>query len=240
MTQKDKIFHYKKSSNKYGSYCIPLSSLYTLTSSAIFNGKVHEPSTIEYILKNAGDHNIIHAGCGFGDFLPALSKLKDKTIFTFEPNRENYLCAKKTIALNNLKNIKISKFALGNKKNVARLKICENGIPLGPRSEISKNLKALNKSDFDSVKIATLDSLIPSSKKISLIHLDLEGYEEFALKGAKRIIEENKPLIILEIHSEALKYNKFMAKLDYSPIKQLIYNAGAMVFVNTVYKKCGL
>ena len=191
--RKEKALHYKKSINKYGSYCIPLSSLYTLTSSAIFKGKVHEPSTIEYILKNAGDHDIIHAGCGFGDFLPALSKLRGKTIFTFEPNRENYLCAKKTIALNNLKNIKISKYALGNKKNpTAKLRVYKNGLPLGPRSEIHKNSNTLNKSDFDSVKIATLDSLIPPSKKISLIHLDLEGYEEFALKGAKRIIEKNK------------------------------------------------
>jgi hypothetical protein len=75
------------------------------------------------------------------------------------------------------------------------------------------------------------------SEKIDLIHLDLEGYEFEALKGAKELIERDKPLIILEIDTRAVDYNNFMRELNYKPYKQLIYNSNEqMVFVNTVYK----
>lgn len=46
--------------------------------------------------------NIIHAGAGFGDFLPAL---KDCNIFTFEPNQLMYDATLETIQLNNLTNV---------------------------------------------------------------------------------------------------------------------------------------
>lgn len=50
---------------------------------------------------------------------------------------------------------------------------------MGPRSEIG---------DVGSgVKMVKLDSIIPKDCKISLIHLDLEGYEFEALMGVKEI-----------------------------------------------------
>jgi hypothetical protein len=33
---------------------------------------------------------------------------------------------------------------------------------------------------------------------ISIIHLDLEGFEEYALRGARKTIERYRPLLILE------------------------------------------
>ena len=65
--------------NEYGTYSVPNEIHYTYTAQTIINGNVHEPTTIEY-LKSIGG-NIIHAGTGFGDFLPAL---KNFNVFTFE------------------------------------------------------------------------------------------------------------------------------------------------------------
>jgi hypothetical protein len=99
---------------------------------------------------------------------------------------------------------------------------------MGPRSEMSEL--------GETVKIVKLDSVIPKNSKISLIHLDLEGYEFEALIGAKEIIQRDKPIIVLEIDSRAVTYNNFMQSLDYFPHKQLIFNSSErMVFVNTVY-----
>jgi len=87
------------------------------------------------------------------------------------------------------------------------------------------------------VKIVKLDSIIPKDCKISLIHLDLEGFEFDALLGAKEIIERDKPIIVLEIDSRAVTYNSFMESINYFPKKQLIFNSNErMVFVNTVYE----
>ena len=65
----------------------------------------------------------------------------------------------------------------------------------------------------------------------------MEGYESEALMGAKKIIERDKPIIVLEIDCRAVTYNDFMLTINYVPVKQLVYNSNdRMVFVNTVYK----
>ena len=211
--------------NIYGEYSIPDEISYTYTAQVIMNGGVHEDTTIEYIRSVGG--NIIHSGTGFGDFLPALKNC-DK-IWTFEPNKLMYNSSLKTISLNGLKNVEIFPYAIGDFNGKGLLKhIDKNGLEMGPRSEMG-----VDGVEVDMVK---LDSIIPKSTKISLIHLDLEGYEFEALNGAKEIIGRDKPIIVLEIDSRAVTYNDFMMSMDYYPFKQLIYNSNEkMVFVNTVY-----
>ena len=179
--------------NKYGVYSVPKEVEYTYTAQLILEGGVHEDTTIEYIKSVGG--NIIHSGSGFGDFLPALKDC-DK-VWTFEPNPLMYQCSLETISLNDIKNVEILPYAIGRYDGTANLKhIDEKGLEMGPRSEMS---------DYGiKVKMVKLDSIIPKDVKISLIHLDLEGYEFAALSGAKEIIERDKPIIVLEIDTRAV------------------------------------
>lgn len=211
--------------NKWGKYSIPEEVNYTYTAKYILNGGVHEDTTIDFIKSVSG--TIIHVGAGFGDFLPALKNC-DKVI-TFEPNPLMYKSALETIKLNNISNVEIHPYAIGNHDGTSLLKIKDNeGKEMGPRSEIDKSGEQVN--------MVKLDSFIDKDDKISLIHLDLEGYEFEALMGAKDIIERDKPIIVLEIDHRAVTYNDFMFKIGYVPHKQLIFNSNdIMVFVNTVY-----
>ena len=79
--------------NKYGVYSIPKEIAYTYTAQTILDGGVHEDTTIDYIRSIGG--NIIHAGSGFGDFLPALKNC-DK-VWAFEPNKLMYESSLDTI-----------------------------------------------------------------------------------------------------------------------------------------------
>lgn len=225
---------YYVAKNKYGAYCIPKSSAYTYTSQAILNGQVHEPSTIDYIISRAGRGDIIHAGAGFGDFLPALSKNCAGRIWTFEPNRENFECAKRTIEINALDNVVLQNFGLGANNETKFLRIAENGLALGPRSEVCESSESC--PELQDFVTHTLDDLFPQ-QDIALIHLDVEGHEFEILRGAARLIERCSPTIILEIDGRALKYNAFMASIGYKVVDQLIYDAKEMVFVNTVYER---
>jgi len=141
-----------------------------------------------------------------------------------------YKSCLETISLNNLSNVELSSYAIGKFDGTSKLKhIDEMGQEMGPRSEMS--------DIGQEVKIVKLDSIIPKDCKISLIHLDLEGFEFDALLGAKEIIERDKPIIVLEIDSRAVTYNSFMESINYFPKKQLIFNSNErMVFVNTVYE----
>lgn len=60
--------------NKYGGFCVPESSCHRPVSQRIFSNGVWEPDTIEFIMSNCGDGDVVHAGTYFGDFLSALSK----------------------------------------------------------------------------------------------------------------------------------------------------------------------
>lgn len=224
--------------NRFGKYVIPKDIDYTFTAQTILDGYVHEPSTIEYILSVGG--TIIHAGTGFGDFLPALKNLNK--VYAYEANKLMYECAKDTIELNNITNVELNHLALGPDDTFALINSKdEDGRQMGPRSEIA--LYGF-KEDYEShpdeeiIHMAKLDTLFPdNSTKIDLIHLDLEGFERYALNGAHNLINRDKPIIILEIHDNPIAHNEYMAKLNYYPNKQLIHNSNEnMVFVNAVYK----
>ena len=236
MPESKKDYLYSIAKNIYGSYSVPKSSDYTFTSQTILNAKVHEPDTLEFITNNCSNGGIVHAGAGFGDFFPALSKSCKSTVWTFEPDDENYFCAKKTIELNHLKNINLFNYGLGQNKKQVYLQIKKDNKSLGPRCEISEVFISEEGTSYQPISLHSLDTIIPETSKISIIHLDVEGYELEVLKGAKRIIEKDAPIIILEIHSQALEYNNFMLQINYKPTDQLIYNFGSVVFVNTVYR----
>lgn len=227
---------YEIARNIHGRYCVPRSSSYTYTSKTILDGNVHEPGTIEFIINNHRNLDVVHAGAGFGDFLPALSKNCQGKIWTFEPNRENYLCSKKTIELNNLRNVNLFNIGLGASRDEKLLKVAENDLALGPRSEIVDEISSV--STLQECQILPLDEIV-TDRNVSIIHLDVEGYEFCVLDGARRTIERSRPLIILEIDQRALKYNEYMRSLGYTPIKQLVYEMTEMVFVNAVYAQSG-
>jgi FkbM family methyltransferase len=226
----DEPYDYTVARNRYGDICVPLSSSYTYTSRAILAGRVHEPETIDYIVAHHRGGDVIHSGAGFGDFLPGLSKGCTGTIWAFEPNDENFHCAQRTIELNGLGNVKLARLALGDAAATAYLAVMDNGVALGPRSEICDRPGDASQP----CQVETLDRLFPDAN-VSIIHLDTEGYEFRILDGARRLIAACKPLIILEIDGRALTYNDYMRSIGYRPSEQLIYNAGEMVFVNTVY-----
>ena len=56
------------------------------------------------------------------------------------------------------------------------------------------------------VQVKTLDSIIPDTVKIDLIKIDVEGGELPVLKGAKKVILKNKPIIIFECGIGASEY----------------------------------
>ncbi|WP_046756840.1 FkbM family methyltransferase [Kordia jejudonensis] len=186
--------------NKYGGYCTPFSAQQESVVQEILKGKVYEPETIQYIVDHCGNGDVIQAGAYFGDFLPGIAKNISETakVWTFEPSLEYFRCAQITILLNNLNNVHLQQVGLGEVKSEVKLQIeTADGRRLGGASRIidSENGK------FVPIKIETLDSMIPEDRNISILQLDLEGFEIPALKGAINTIKRCKPILILEILS---------------------------------------
>jgi FkbM family methyltransferase len=214
--------------NEYGAYCVPLSSQHRTLCQKILKGEVFEPDTIRYIIENAGDGDIIHAGTFFGDFLPAFSRsLKEgKHVWAFEPNNENYRCAQITMALNDIKNVHLIQAGLGAKEASAEVLIEDKkGKGLGGCSRIVESAEPENVTE--KVKIVALDEVIPKDREISILQLDVEGYEQEALKGAVELIKRCKPILILEDDkgaTESTWFKENILGLGYEIDSNLHYN----------------
>jgi FkbM family methyltransferase len=194
--------------NKYGGYFVPLSSKDRPAVQKILKGSIYEPQTINFIKKNCNQGDIIHAGTFFGDFLPGISQSlsKNSILWAFEPNPENFRSAKITCLINNLENIELYNFGLGSEKSTANLLFKLGQYHLGGASRIVSKIK---KNSTVSIKINSIDNVIPNERLVSIIQLDIEGYENEALIGGLKTIKRCKPIIILEDNNNVIQSNWF-------------------------------
>ena len=93
--------------NKYGGYCVPELSRERPAAKRILAHDIYEPGTIERLQTHCGEGDVVHAGTYFGDFLPAIAGAlaRNARAWAFEPNRENYRCARITLELNDIPNV---------------------------------------------------------------------------------------------------------------------------------------
>ncbi len=75
------------------------------------------------------------------------------------------------------------------------------GKNLGGASKITSYFK---KDLTVEVRLVTIDQVIPSDRTVSVIHLDVEGYEKQDLVGALHTIQHYKPLIIMEDNNDII------------------------------------
>lgn len=193
--------------NKYGGYCVPLASKHRPAAQEILSGGVYEPQTIEFLMTNSSGGDIIHAGTYFGDFLPALSRVcrRNCKIWAFEPNPENYKCAKITMLINDLGNVSIEQAGLGEKASTMALRtIDERGNALGGASTLESGRPTAScMKGASPVRIVAVDDFVPAHRRIKILQLDVEGHERQALAGSLETIRRWRPILVLEVWPES-------------------------------------
>jgi len=147
----------------------------------------------------------VGAHIGYYSFLAANINSSIKC-YAFEPGNATHFYLKKNIGLNQLKNIKINKLALSNKKG----SVTFNEVFNKKYSYLKHNLSGVGNildigehENFNSYTVNTnkLDNLnlpIDISQNV-LIKIDVEGAENLVLQGAKEFINSIRPVIICEI-----------------------------------------
>lgn len=142
---------------------------------------------IKKIMDNTfGRGVVIQAGGNCGMYARFYAKYFN-SIHTFEPEPLNFKCLAHNIGQH--KKIKGYEAALGDRDG--RVKIAGGGY----RNCGTFRVREI-KTDEEGINMHSIDSLQLSH--VDLIHLDLEGYEEKAIKGAMETIKKFKPTIITE------------------------------------------
>lgn len=191
-------FPHSTAMNEYGFYCIPGVFRKREVSQLLLKGHVNEPRTLGLIQQFAGNGDIVSGGAFVGDFLPAMSRAlkRGAHLHSFEPNPIGFAATAMTVALNDLNNVKLSQVAVGNQAGVMPLLVAdEAGKQMGGTSMIVEEAQEGRTVD---VEIVRIDDLVPESRKVSVLQLDIEGFEVPALEGAVQTITLGHPLIVLE------------------------------------------
>ena len=192
-------FAHSIATNEFGFYCLPEAYVKREAPRVLARGGVYERDTLQLLrrlLKGGGD--AISGGAFIGDFLPALSQalVPDARLYSFEPNPNSAAAARFTIALNDLDNVVLQETAVSSEAGHLKLQTeGEDGRALAGSSRI---VGADATGDTVEVAVSRLDDMVPKSRKLALIHLDVESHEIAALSGAERILNMYAPVLVLE------------------------------------------
>lgn len=140
-----------------------------------------------------------------------------KTI-TFEPNASCHDCFKQICKLNGV-TPQLETVALGERDGYAELSYPESATWMGSTdAEVTKKLASTRKLVTEKVEQKMLDDYFPQIEhNRTLIKIDTEGTELSVLRGAIKILQEIKPIIIFECwgDSERTELFNFICSQNY-------------------------
>lgn len=157
----------------------------------------------------------IDVGAWNGVYTLFLSKLvgKEGKVYSFEPDPIVMRILKTNIKFNKIKNTKLENLAVSNSEGKEIFYILDEG---GTSKSYVKNAPDSNRFGIITKEllrnITTLDNyclknnIIPNGIKI-----DVEGLEGLVIKGARRIMEQYKPWILLEFHGRFMSHEERIA-----------------------------
>ena len=170
------------------------------------NKRIYEPKISKKIISNLKEKDtFLDVGANIGYYTNlCASKLskKEGKVIAFEPISSIYKQNKNSIEKNRFKNILLYNFGCGDKKE--DLNIYINSENVGGASLFKNKYELENKKSYDKkerVSIVSLDAFLGKKEKIDLVKIDVEGFEYSVLKGMKKIINKNRPKLILEFSS---------------------------------------
>ena len=151
---------------------------------------------------------VIDIGAHVGYYTTLLSKLvgKEGRVFSFEPEPHNFLLLQKNIDLNHITNCTIENKAVY--KDTGSITLNLDPSNLGAHSVHTK----LASNASVTVEAVCLDEYLKDMhSKIDFIKMDIEGAEEFAIMGAKRVLEDNPDIrIVMEFMLDVVNVLKMM------------------------------
>lgn len=129
---------------------------------------------------------VIDVGAAFGSY-SIIAGLNGALVICFEPNDKCFELLSKNIELNKLNN-NVLAFKMGIWKESGKM--------------IEERLYAINSDNMKPFITSTIDEVVSNFKlKIDWIKIDTESAEADILKGAKMVIKEHKPKILIECHT---------------------------------------
>lgn len=174
----------------------------------------------EIYLSDKKSSNIVDAGAHIGYHTLNFAKLTTGTVYSFEPQPQNYKLLMYNFKINEITNISPFMIGLSDVKKYYKIPIISKSLKLGNMGDFTLN--NLTSNLYIKILSDTLDSF--KFKDISLIKIDVQGWEKKVLTGAKETIEKYKPVIIIELEKHQLVKTNTTVENLLETIRQLNYS----------------
>lgn len=154
------------------------------------------------------DRNFIDVGANIGFYSIAIAqKIKRDggrgKVFAFEPHPQNFDRLMKNVKLNSLEPyIRVFNVALSDKETKLNLVEREDFQAGSLTGNASIMIGENHDQNFESIEIVTerLDNFLDTISDAGLVKVDIEGHEDFFLRGAQCLIHSMRPTILLEVN----------------------------------------
>ncbi len=182
---------------------------------------------------------ILDIGANLGIMTYHLSKkFSERKIFAIEPMPDNLFVLKKIISKYNLSNSTIIPFAVGKDNGTLEMILPINGMVKmqGLAHVIHESIDEWNDGKKISVKSIKLDDEF-KNQKIAAIKMDIENFEFFALQGGKKIIQNNLPVIYLELWPNENRNKCFDLLNELGYIPNIVENDKIVKYDSNIHNK---
>ena len=145
----------------------------------------------------------VDVGSNHGHYTMIASGICNSKSYSIEPVKKTYSRLKMNIELNKLDNVFL--YNLGISDSNGKLYISNN------KGAMNRIIHNLSDNNYELIQVTTLDKLLISEKNISLIKIDVEGYEKQVLTGCKETLKNpNLNVIIIELNesNQQFDYNE--------------------------------
>lgn len=164
----------------------------------------------------------VGANCGYYS-IKVLNEIFEAKIIAFEPNKEAFSKFEKTISFNRefIRNIKIKNFGLSDKNASLKMKfLTKYNYRQTGGSSVIDNLE-FNEQDFFFAKFKIGDEILNFENQKLCFKIDVERHEIEVIKGLKKILKNNKSLVLIEIYEKNFYgINKIFEELGFNQIKK--------------------
>jgi FkbM family methyltransferase len=178
-----------------------------------------EPRDVLYKLVKDGT-TVIDVGTNIGETLLNFARINQTGVnIGFEPIPAIFSKAKLNIQLNSFENIVLENVGLSSADDTLSFQV--------PNEHNSGGIFLVKHSDdnIERVRVMKLDDYVgrENLKEISLIKIDVEGFEMNVLRGAKETIRKFRPALFVEINDGFLRREGSSAKEVFAFLEDLGY-----------------
>ena len=178
-----------------------------------------DPRERNIIIQNLKNRNNIFIDCGANAgfySLDVATKVDNVSVYAFEPSKKERILLKNNLNLNNITNIEIIKFAVGDKDDVAIFNDTrDNNLYNSSGGGFVTSEVAESENNYQ-VEIVSLDNFFKNKnlndKSSIFIKIDLEGYDIKAITGAKNLLLNYDCSVIFEFSKMIMKQNDYSIK----------------------------